>query len=279
MLSRFQKRGAPPSISFFAFQDIITSVIGILIIITLMLSLQLDKVSGISTDDETPASGALKQKVELALREAAALRAEADRRRAAQTVNPDTAPAEAAALRRQIAAFMAGNSELDERAASSTNAARNEIWAAQAAALRANLLAAAEKRHALRQQAAALQTKMNSAETAVKEAEAALLAAQDRKNVLRLIPEKSSTSKEPVLVSVTGGGFTMMRFDKPGVFAGGTHGDFGRALAKLSNLNQYLVFYFKPTGANHFDTFRDAARSSGFEIGYDVIGEQIEFEF
>jgi hypothetical protein len=40
-----------------------------------------------------------------------------------------------------------------------------------------------------------------------------------------------------------------------------------------------VVFYFKPSGANHFESLTKRARQEGFEIGYDVIPEDLDVEF
>ncbi len=44
-------------------------------------------------------------------------------------------------------------------------------------------------------------------------------------------------------------------------------------------LDQYDVFYFKPSGVEHFQTLTDSAKSAGFEIGYDAVGKEIAINF
>jgi hypothetical protein len=143
---------------------------------------------------------------------------------------------------------------------------------AQVAATGAALAEAKEK-------AAASQAAMVSLEQAVKQRESALLGERDRKNVLRLIPERTQTSKEPVLVLVTGAGLALQRFDAGEVVRVQRTRQFRDALEQFSSPDQYLVLYFKPSGAGRFDDLTEAAREAGFEIGYDAIPEEFEIEF
>ena len=54
---------------------------------------------------------------------------------------------------------------------------------------------------------------------------------------------------------------------------------FEDALKSYAKLDQYIVFYFKPSGVEHFETLTDSAKSAGFEIGYDAVGEEIAINF
>ena len=86
MRARFQ-RGGTPTISFFAFQDIITSVIGILVVITLLLSMHLDQMPLVSSDTEAAPAERVAQ-LQRALDELSALRAEIDAVSAASAGGP-----------------------------------------------------------------------------------------------------------------------------------------------------------------------------------------------
>ena len=71
-------------------------------------------------------------------------------------------------------------------------------------------------------------------------------------------------------------------FDRPEkteVRGRGLPARFENALKDYSKLDQYIVFYFKPSGVEHFQTLTDAAKSAGFEIGYDAVGEEVAINF
>ena len=55
--------------------------------------------------------------------------------------------------------------------------------------------------------------------------------------------------------------------------------DFVNYLRNVTAATHYVVFYFKPSGANHFESLTRKARQEGFEIGYDVIPEDLDVEF
>lgn len=124
-----------------------------------------------------------------------------------------------------------------------------------------------------------LSTEMTDAENQIKDAESRLLQSRDRKNVLKLVPERSDTSKEPVLVLVQQPPWIIQRFDGGSAVSAYSIGEMLEALEPLTPSTHYLVFYFKPSGSLHFKGVTNRARLRGYEIGYDFIPENIQFEF
>lgn len=120
---------------------------------------------------------------------------------------------------------------------------------------------------------------MQRLEQEVKNAEEAVQRIRDRKNVLRLIPNKSDTSKEPILVLVQDARIAIQGFDGKSNKIVQSAEEFLPALSALSAVDHYVVFYFKPSGALLFDKLVDQTKSKGFEVGYDVVPEDIELEF
>jgi hypothetical protein len=86
------------------------------------------------------------------------------------------------------------------------------------------------------------------------------------------------TNKEPVLVLVQGSLIRFQRADGVSASAGSIP-DFVNYLRSITAATHYVVFYFKPSGANHFESLTKRARQEGFEIGYDVIPEDMDVEF
>ena len=54
---------------------------------------------------------------------------------------------------------------------------------------------------------------------------------------------------------------------------------FESALKDYSKLDQYVVFYFKPSGVDHFRKLTDSAKNADFEIGYDAVFEETAINF
>jgi hypothetical protein len=115
-------------------------------------------------------------------------------------------------------------------------------------------------------------------EKKVIDAQSSLKRKRERKNVLSLIPERSGTKKEPILVLVQS---SLIRYQKPDGTPGGSGSvnELVNYLRQTTPATHYVVFYFKPSGSNHFEMLTKRARQEGYEIGYDVIPEDMEVEF
>lgn len=122
-------------------------------------------------------------------------------------------------------------------------------------------------------------TSMTETETQVKDAEARLLQSRDKGNVLRLIPERSDTTKEPVLVLVQQPPWIIQRFDGGAARTAYSIPEMLEVLSPLSPATHYVVFYFKPSGSKHFEGVTNRVRLAGYEIGYDLIPENLQLEF
>ena len=123
---------------------------------------------------------------------------------------------------------------------------------------------------------------MDLAEHALHFRENQLIEAQARKNEIWLIPDRSTTTREPVLAIVTADAVVIERFDHPEKIelrGFGLRAKFEQALGSYSKLDQYIVFYFKPSGVDHFAELTEAARNAGFEIGYDAVNENVVIHF
>jgi hypothetical protein len=268
-----RRRGGMATFSFFAFQDVITSVIGIIIVFTIMLSLQLD--------DSPPAPEApLERNLNQTLEEIAKLRTELARLQAdreGRDVAAGTA-AEIRATEEKIAAYQRAIADLNARIAAMQDPKRGDLTRMRAEAV-AEYGKLKEKEGKLQDQNNELQKLREALEAQVKAASDKVMARQQQSSVLRLIPEKGTASdKEPVLVVVTAQGFKMQRFDNSEVVAQESNSAFGGALSRLAKEKQFLVFYFKPSGCSEFERLVGEARTAGFEVGYDVVSEQVQLE-
>ena len=238
MVSRFKRRGGPPEVTFFVFQDILTSMIGILIIVTLALALQADE------SDDSPlgivAEAKLSEKLEKTLAQLAEIKARVETWGSVSGTVPSQASidAEEASLRAKIAIY--GNS----------NAQRH---------------AAAQKLPQKENGLGVISTELDQD--------------KKRRKVLRLIPENSDTTKKPIIVEVSGTGYKMNSLEVDRKTSEGSYSDFRNALRPLKAAEQFLVFYFKPSATALFKDYLQAAKDAKFEMGYDLIGENVDLEF
>ena len=272
MRSRFGRQSG--GISFFAFQDIITGTSGFLIVLALFLALNLDE----KLTEGTAAEPYVKREEEL-------------RSMLAQIVSEKNKVADyqqrpsddAATLRRMIGQLTSTIAELDAKPLPGMN--RDADATGRDRELRAEkdkLLSRLEKMNASAHDAEKLSSGINKdildLEKKVIDAQSSLKRKRERKNVLSLIPERSGTKKEPILVLVQS---SLIRYQKPD----GTPGGSGSVNELISYLRQttpathYVVFYFKPSCSAHFEMLTKRARQEGYEIGYDVVPEDMDVEF
>src|SRR5262249_52094411 len=110
---------------------------------------------------------------------------------------------------------------------------------------------------------------MTSFEDRVAKAEGQVLKLREREGKLWLVPDKSSTTKEPILTTVSRTGVRIERFDHPDQAKefgrSNARGAFDSYLADVKPLDQYLVFLVRPSGVELFDRLVKSARARGFE--------------
>ena len=272
-MSRRKLRSSGSPISFFAFQDIITAVSGILIIVTLLLALNVGESH--SSADEEKASAEQESKLARLLDELTVLRRTAERDAAEQAgrATASELKSRATELNEQADQLAVKNAKQKAGAKGMTEAVSD----AKRAQLLAELGATMNPRKAEVLELAA-EAERKAAETkavseAVARAQSELIAEQARKNVLRLIPEPSASNREPVVVQLGARSWSIQRFDIRDKQTGSGIVDFRTALASFAPLKQYLVFYGKPSSADDFDAFVEAGRKAGFGVGYDLVAK------
>lgn len=275
---RRKLRQTGSSISFFAFQDIISAVSGILIIVTLLLALSLGSANPVLEHERATAD----QEARLAalLDELSTARRIADRAAAAR--GGQATAAELAARAVQLRDDARALADRNARLRTETADIRTDAGEAQRAEAFARLSAGREPRRAeirkLEATAAERAAEAQAAARAAEQAQADVLAEQQRRNVLRLIPEPSATNREPVIAQLAARRWTLQRFDTQEKSGGNTLAEFRTALGGLSTQRQYVVFYGKPSATDEFEAYVDAARSAGFGVGYDLVPEDTEIE-
>jgi hypothetical protein len=265
-------------VTFFAFADVITSVSGMLIFITLLLATDLERPtesssSGADTESERRLREALRQQTEL----------DAENRRLQQLLAmAETAPA-SGKLESDIIGLRA---QLDE-ANRKQNASAAQLTASQAAILaRDRSLGLTELKTSIErtvQETASVaerdgkaRIEMSNLEQQVSRLQTQLLKARQREGQLWIIPGKG-TDKEPIFVTVAGSGVTVDRFDHPEqrrqFDSNGAETSFESYLSQSKPNDQYVVFEIRPSGIGLFEKLVRIARDSRFEVGFDALEE------
>ena len=282
-------------ITFFVFLDIITAVTGIFIFIVLLLSFRLNETGPNSQSDGTasnaPTAGnaALESRLADLLRQLEEL-VVANHAQQVALAEAETSPdlgalrADIAALQSAIARERAAGAQIlaAEKGRSAADDARDNALGLTTD--RAQVQQIKDHLAALAAEIAAKRQKSDSLENEVKQAEARLLDARARRgNRLWLVPDLPATSKEPVLLVVGGQESVAERFNKPAsrVQLGSDDGAgaFRKLLGRCNKLNDYLVFYVRPSGVKRFEEYVEVARKAGFEVGYDAIEEDRQLVF
>ncbi len=280
MVSRFQRRAAPPEVTFFVFQDILTSMIGVMIMVTLTLGLQIDD-AGLGGSSDVKAEGVLSRSLDQTLSEVSTQRSRLTSmgKTASYTPSQASIEAEEANLRSQIAVYGQSNQASQNRAQKISINPADAMIAGEIKGMSVIAKQISAERDRLMPIMQENEKRLAEATRDVRSAESLLMAEKNKQGVLRLIPEISGTTKEPVIVVASGEGFKMTRFDTQAMVAEGGILDFSDGLKKLNSSNQFVVLFFKPSAAHQFNDYVKTAKNADFEVGYDLIGEDVKFEF
>lgn len=277
-------RSKDVAISLFSFQDIITSVTAIMILLVLILTLELvtrEATKGMAAEDRRVAQELKRSVTEMEARleqlrqQASATRAAASDAAgfSAKETAEKTAQAEREAqnLREELAQL-----EIRLRNAQSTRrTAEGKLAASQrddpeATALRAKetVARAGEMESANREE----RTRQN---TEAKQS-------RDGKSASRTLvfnPPPGNTL-EPLLVEISKDGLVAVgrNGDSPSRFNWNLLGlptGFGEWLKARNKSREYVVLILRPSGIERYNATREAVVSAGFDVGTELIGEQM----
>ncbi len=267
--------------SFFAFQDIITSVSGILILVTLILATELDRPTVPTAPVVDP---------ELASKLAEILRQQSDvdaQNRNLQALfaspSPEKLEADIASLRLQLAEVKKKHGDIALQLALNLSANEAKDQSLGLNDLKAQIEQIIQEAKAIAVEEAKIRGEMARLEQKVSNLQAKLLKLRENEGQLWLIPDKSATTKEPILAVISGNGAKVERFDHPeqgkDFNESSARREFASYLEASNPLNQYIVFLIKPSGIELFERLVKMARDKGFEVGFDALEEHREVHF
>jgi hypothetical protein len=278
-------RSLDSKISFFAFADIITAVSGVLIFVALLLATDL----GRPTDSRSQAANSA---IEQRLHEALAQQVEVDaqnHRLQELLSTADAAPdleklqTDITRLRSQLSEEQKKQAALADQMANSQAAitARDKVLGLTD--LKATVQRVVRETESIARQDAKARSEMGNLDQQVAQAQSKLLKLRQREGQLWLIPDKSATTKEPILVTVAGAGVTIERFDHPDqrkqLEKSGADTAFKTFLSGAKALDQYVVFLVRPSGIGIFQDLVKSARNMGFDVGFDALEEDRHIHF
>lgn len=270
------------NVNFFFFQDIITAALGVILFIALILALNIDTVA---ESGGSPVPSTARVAAEKVLNELLAKLAE--KRAALKSMLSGGVPSDMKALTSLVNVLRS-----EARSWASTVATKgtpvgniqgSEDIDAALLDRKNNLTAIENETSTLNQNLASSQQNTAELEAKLKELEARLLAEEQLKNHIWLIPQSGGTSKEPLLITITSGGCELQRYgkkDEKRVYHGSDLPKLLRdSLAGYSKDEYYVVLYFKPSALFGFSKARNAVNKLGFELGTDVITEDAVLDF
>lgn len=252
-------------VSLFSFQDIITSVTGIMILVTLLIALELSqrvlnspRVQTIAVSQQL--EGAVNE-AEREIRDLEARLAKGDAKlQQLAAMDRRRLAAEQIDVQRQLEQLDAETARLAKQAQDS------------------------EKRQAdMEAREQAQQQEVGRADELDRRIEELEEQIHKLKSSNRVIYNPAQgTSKEAWIVELTGGSIQaapMGRAAKPRVFpvvaAGQIPGAFEQWLRGLNPRSEYLVLLIKASGVELFDALKEVLEQKGFELGFDVVDEGV----
>ena len=269
-----------PRISFFAFQDIITSTSGILIIVVLLLGTFLGSfVPEISTSPQTPPRELLDKKQNL-LSEVARMKAQLQTMQSGGEIGDADEGRLRKARERMEAEKMSLEQEVRGKKIARENKKQEMAGAIEAAGLMpivTEVDALEKKNEVAKKTTAALEAEYEQLRRAVEKNEAKLAAFEADKGKIWLQPRKQETTKAPLIFSMDGEKAKLYEFDRPEhnqEWALGSRQLVPEVKAKLNEYSprtNYLVIFLQPEGVSDANQVKEVAKKLGFDVGWDAL--------
>ena len=282
---RDRLRSFDSKITFFAFADIITAVSGMLIFITLLLATDL----GRPTDSHSQAANAeLQDQLQQTLAQQAQADAEnSNLQQLLATANtapaPDKLESDISRLRTELADEKSKHAGLAEELAASRSTLAERDQVLGITAVRKQIQVSAEELAAMERQDAKIREETARLEDQIRNVDSKTAKLRNRIGKLWIIPDRSTTSKEPVLAVLSGKDLRIELFDRPELEKWFNRSDaksgFASFLKSAKPEKQYIVFLIRPSGIGLFKEIVQLARDKGFEVGFDALEEDREIHF
>lgn len=278
-------RSFDSKISFFAFADIITAVSGMLIFITLLLATDLGRPTNSEAESQN-------SELERQLKETLARQANVDAKNqrlqgllveANTAPDPDKLQSDISRLRTELAEEKSKHAGTAEELADSKSAMNAQDKYLGITDVRERIQKEAEELSALNREESNVGDEIAALKQQITSVQTKILKLRSREGQVWLIPDRKNTTKEPILVTVSGSSLKIERFDHPELAQqfskSHANGGFESYLKKTRPQDQYVVFLIRPSGIGLFKNIVQTARDTGFEVGFDALEEDREVHF
>jgi hypothetical protein len=272
-------RSLDSKISFFAFADIITAVSGVLIFVALLLATDL----GVPTDSRSKSEN---PEIEQQLQETLAMQVDVDAQNqrlqelltTAETApDPDKLQADIKRLRLQLAEEQKKQAAINDQMTDSQDAIAKRDAVLGLTDLKAKVAHETQEAKSIASQDAKVREEMAALDQHLAGVQSKLLILRQREGKLWLIPDKGSTTKEPILATVSASGVKLERFDRPDqtkdFSQSSARSEFDSYLDGVKPVDQYIVFLVRPSGVGLFEDLVKSARDKNIEVGFDALEE------
>lgn len=269
-----------PRISFFAFQDIITSTSGILIIVVLLLGTFLGSVAPEISTSPLPPSKELLDKKRSLIDEVAKLRAIQQKLFSQEKIEPIDETRVRQARERLEAEKKRLEEEIQGKKISRQNRQKELADAIEASGLTPMITevdALEEKNEAARKETAVLESEYESLRRAVEKNEEKVATFEAEKGKIWLQPRNQDTTKAPLIFSMDSEKAKLYEFDRPErnhTWVLGSKQLVREVAAKLKEYSpgsHYLVIFLQPEGVADANQVKEAAKELGFDVGWDAL--------
>jgi hypothetical protein len=263
---RGKLRAGGAAVGFFAFQDIITSVIGIVIFIALLLSLFIGTEADVNRSKRIAeqASPEQLQELQTLLNKLKTLQSELSSVLSLPIGNPLSE-----AQLREFLGILVAQLENIRQSTIITQEGPTEIEL-DIQSLEKMLQEREKRRQQIQSDLAAAQNKTQDLQSRIQEIQKAILEEEKLRNDLWIIPDKAITTKRPFLIIAGPEEFELKSIDGRIQKSGENLQDL---LQGVSPLEHYLVFYLKPSAFTRWPGIFKAAKQLNFEVGYEPIRE------
>ena len=270
---RGRLRSGGGSVSFFAFQDIITAVIGIVIFIALLLSLF------IGTESDAIHKKRIAEKATPdQIRELDALIIEIQRQQSSLAgvlslpiANPKI---EITQLQDLLQTLSAQIENIRKNTPTSTDSTKK--FELDLKALEKNIVILNSNVDKLNNDKNALADINKKLQTQIFDLQKAILEEEKKINDIWLIPDESLTTKRPLLITLSSQTMELRLLNGQ---LKNSNGKLRELLQDYDPLEFYVVFYLKPSAFPNWEEILKETRSLGFEVGYEPIREEQTITF
>jgi hypothetical protein len=284
--------------SFFAFQDVITAVLGILILIALQLSFSINVVKGDGGSEDAEVDSQIitdqefidkrKERVEME-RRLSLLRAK-NREILAQKEAIESAGESLQGVEESVRILISEieQMELDLGVLDQTLTDKRETLRRDASKLgllsvQSEIAELTEESHKDSIIISDLKKDIEKLSNSLSSSLDELSEEKKRKDSVWMIPEKDSDGKDPLLITIDGKRMRFEEFDKPESLrvlnTSSLTSSFEAGVEKYDKRKFKIVFLFKPSGAIYFEKVIELAKELGFEVGYDPVEERQKIIF